>query len=323
MWMRKFSGTYSSRTYRMLQRYVGRYGLVEDSRKNYNFVLNYMYTIGGVNFAKYMKKDIDTTDNKVKLAEQLRKVKSMRKGGLDIMNYVNKSYDLMKNVSFENARNAFQNLLISAQLKYTLHNKTPEELQQNPQLVNLCFVKIMNKVRADKSFEKVVMQYPLIADGRANLNYVEGADDKIIRQMYEFKGVDLRSLIASYEQEAMPISVHKRKKTFENYAVDYISATSLEDLDEPTSTEPLVKENTENATETQQKHISKVMRLSIPNFREPILTAASDKDYLKILQCVRDFEQMPQVLKGCNTEAQRKYLAEHPEAMQKYGQYTK
>ena len=315
MWMRKFSGTYSSRTYRMLQNYVARCGLIEDSRKNYNFVLNYMYTIGGVNFAKYMKKDINTADDKVKLAEQLRKVKSMRNGGLEIMNYVNNSYNLMRKVSFENTQNAFQNLLISAQLKYALRNKTPEELRQNPQLVNLCFVKVMNKVRADKSFEKAVLQYPVIAEGRVNLNYSEGADDEIIRQMYEFKGVDLRSLIAGYEREAMPVSVHKRKMMFENHAVDYISAALPEDLDEPTGAKSLA--------EAPQKHISKVMHLPIPNFREPILTAATGDDYFKILQCVREFEQIPQVLKYCDTEAQQRYFKEHPEAVQKYGQNSK
>ena len=67
----------------MLQRYVGRLGLVENSKKNYRHILNYMYTIGGVNFAQYFDEDIYPKDDKVRLAEQLRTIKSLRSGGLE------------------------------------------------------------------------------------------------------------------------------------------------------------------------------------------------------------------------------------------------
>lgn len=328
MWIKKYSAHYAPRTYRMLQRYVGRLGLVEDSKKNYSFVLDYMYTIGGVNFAKYMKHDIDTSDDKVKLAEQLRKVKSMRAGGLKIMNYVNDAYHLMQKISFNNTYEAFQNLLISAQLKYMLQGKTAEELQKNPQLVNLSFTKIMSKIRSDAGFKKAVLSYPLISGNRVNINNSEKADKETIRQMYAYQGLDLMAMISNYQQEALPVQNAAKSYIFENFAGDYMQ-TTIPDKSEKNLIEPslfsLYKEETsaENTAVFNKRRISAVQYLNIPNFREPILTSATAGDYFQIIQCMREFADMPQVLKECNTAAQKKYWREHPEIAKKYMQNQK
>ncbi len=318
MWLQKYAAHYAPRTYRMLQRYVARNGLVEDSKKSYSYVLNKMYNIGGVNFAEYMKEDINTADDKVRLAEQLRKVKTMRQGGIDIMNHVSASYNLMEKVSAGNTTEAFQNLLIAAKLKYMLQDKTAKQLKDNPQLVNLCFVKIMNQVRADKTFKEAVLNYPMIADNRVNLNRDDKTDAAAIKQMYQFKGVDLLPMISSYKQEAMPIRRMEDFCAFESYGQDYISAMEndrAEDLfDEHNN--PFPFENNVSQEETSafaKNRFSSVQNLQIPNLREPILTTATADDYFQILQCMREFENIPQVFKECNTAAQKKYLREHPE----------
>ncbi len=318
MWLQRYAAHYAPRTYRMLQRYVARNGLVEDSKKSYSYVLNKMYNIGGVNFAEYMKEDINTADDKVRLAEQLRKVKSMRFGGIDIMNHVSDSYNLMEKVSAENTTEAFQNLLVAAKLKYMLQDKTAKQLEDNPQLVNLCFVKIMNQVRADKTFKEAVINYPMIADNRVNLNRDDKTDIAAIRQMYQFKGVDLLSLISSYKQEAMPIRRMEDLCTFGNYGLDFISATEndrIDDLfDEHTAFSPFLPDvSQKEASSFTKNHISAPQNLRIPNLHEPILTAATADDYFQILQCMREFASIPQVLKECNTAAQKKFLREHPE----------
>ena len=329
MWMKKYSGWYASAIYRMLQRYVGRLGLITDSKKSYNDVLNYMYTIGGVNFAEYMQRDINTTDDKVKLADQLRKIKTMRSGGLDIMNYVNNSYHLLEQTGFDHTREAFQNLLISAQLKYMLQDKTPEELSKNPQLVNLYFVKIMSKLRGDEGFKKLVLNYPLIAENRVNLMRSNREDKKVIRKMYEFKGIDLLSLIPSYKYEAMPVRGMETYSFYTNYAEDYTTAMLPEQYDNVSSHtyySPIVRNTSYNAAgaaKQDRRRISSVQSIKIPNLHEPILTSAGADDYFQIIQCVREFEDMPQVLKDCNSAAQRKYWREHPENIAKYSQNTK
>lgn len=318
MWLQRYAAHYAPRTYRMLQRYVARNGLVEDSKKSYSYVLNKMYNIGGVNFAEYMKEDINTADDKVRLAEQLRKVKTMRQGGIDIMNHVSASYSLMEKVSAGNTTEAFQNLLIAAKLKYMLQDKTAKQLKDNPQLVNLCFVKIMNQVRADKTFKEAVLNYPMIADNRVNLNRDDKTDAAAIKQMYQFKGVDLLAMISSYKQEAMPIRRMEDFCAFESYGQDYISAMEndrIEDLfDEHNNPFPFENNVSQEETSSFAKNrFSSVQNLQIPNLHEPILTAATADDYFQILQCMREFENIPQVFKECNTAAQKKYLREHPE----------
>ncbi len=318
MWLKIYAAHYAPRTYRMLQRYVARSGLVKDSKKNYNHILGKMYTIGGVNFAQYMDCDIDTADDKVRLAEQLRTIKTMRSGGLKMMNYVIDSYSLMQKVSANAATEAFQNLLISAQLKYMLQDKTPEELRANPQLVNLCFIKIMSKVRADRSFKDAVRNYPLISDNRLNLNRNDKTDDEAIRQMYRFKDLDLLAMIPSYEREALPIRNLEKHLMFENFSTDYVTAIDTEQSEdtEPKSYLPQYIRSEELPADnvmSQKQHISEVQYMVIPNLREPILTAASAEDYFRILQCMREFAAMPQVLKECDTAAQQKFLRRHPE----------
>ena len=327
MWMKKYSATYSQRTYDMLQGFIKRMGLVENSKANYNFVLNYMYTIGGVNFAKYMKHDINIADAKVNLAEEISKVWSMRDEGIDVINYINASHKLMDQISLENTYNAFQNLLISSQLKSMLKDKTAEELKVNPQLVNLCFVKIMNKVRTDEEFKKLVLNYPLITENRINLNGYSADDAKIIRQMYDFKGVNLLTMIPSYKREAMPLRFDNGSG-FRIYSADFAFAIEQEIAEKNAKIKKkieylVVKSEDNKQPKSPKRHLSVPQYIDLPNFREPILMVKKGDDYLKILQCIREFEQIPQVLKGCNTEAQREYLKTHPEIVPKYMQMQK
>lgn len=328
MWMQKYSNHYSPMTYRMLQRYVDRLGLVEDSKKNYQHLLKHMYTIGGVNFAQYFDEDIYPKDDKVRLAEQLRTVKSLRSGGLEFMNNVNNSYSLMQEVGIVNTVEAYQHLLISSQLKYMLRHKTTEELEQNPQLINLSFIKIMNDVHRDKTFSKAVLNYPLVAADRFNLQASKTEYNEALQKMYTFKGVNMLAMINDFEYTALPVRSRFDNFFYGNFQPFYMSPMVLAYLDKAikanTDTPPkfsftVVGSKTEERAD-EQPEVHKKARsgpkqyLRIPNLREPLLISATKEDYAQILACVRDFADYPQVLKECNTPAQEKYLQEHNES---------
>ena len=329
MWMQKYSNHYSPMTYRMLQRYVDRLGLVEDSKKNYQHLLKHMYTIGGVNFAQYFDEDIYPKDDKVRLAEQLRTVKSLRAGGLEFMNNVNNSYSLMQEVGIGNTVEAYQHLLISSQLKYMLRHKTAEELAQNPQLINLSFIKIMNDVHRDKSFSKAVMNYPLVAADRFNLKASKADYDGVLRKMYTFNGVDLSTMVTDFEHTALPVRSRFDNFVYDNFQPFYMSPMALAYLDKAAKAGAgetirfpfkLSRTKSEEKAEEQDEPQRKKARsgplqyLRIPNLREPLLTAATKEDYSQVLDCMRDFASYPQVLKECNTPAQEKYLQQHKES---------
>lgn len=315
MWLEKFTAHYRPSFHGMLQTYVNNIGLVSDSKKNYKYILNHMYTIGGVNFAQYFKKDIELKEDKVLLAEQLPKINFMKPGGVEIMNIVNQNYQIMEQVGLDKQTEIYQNLLISSQLKYMLRNKTTEELITNPQLVNLCYRKVMNKVYTDNSFSKAVTSFPLFSLNRSNLMINDANFEKAARQLYQYKGMDLTTMISDFSPYDVPIKT-SLDSSFENstnngllYLFPHMSAKMEKSLEkkQPTKTETApVKPQT-------KPHISEVMHINLPNLREPLLLHATPEDEAKIFASLREFEAIPAVFKECDTKAQQKYLQEHKE----------
>lgn len=321
MWMKTYFGHYAPTMYRMLQRYIGRAGLINKSGKNYQKILNHMYNIGGVNFAEYFNHDIEIKDTKVLLTEQLPKIRFMRSGGADIMNIVTQNYSLMTSVGAEKQTEALQHLLISSQLKYMLRNKTKEELQQNPQLVNLCFRKVINSAYSDKSFKNMVEAFPIFNTDCINLHIKDANFVENIHKMFMFRELDLTTMIADFSVEKVPIkSMYNSRNIIadnikhEDFVMEFFLYPQLAARLEKTSYVPLI--NTPllaPQTPNKRSRMSPELYINVPNLREPILLSASPNDKAVIYAALRAFDAVPDVFKGCNLAAQKKYLAEHKE----------
>ena len=315
VWMERCAKGYMPTIYGMLQRYVERNGLIENSRKNYNYVRGYMYNIGGVDFYKYMKHDIVPEDERVLLSDGLKTVKSMNDGGIDIMNYVNNGYSLLNDIGIERQSEAFQHLLIAAKLKYSLRNKSEEEIQSNPQLVDMYYQQIMSKFARDKTYRQYIDKFPTISEQRSSVKITDKHEyNEIIGKMYTLKGLDLRKYINAFSNENVPVKMQKYGKfngTYTNWLLP------VEFLDE-TAQKPQVKYNGPMIIEPdkKQENVNIVKRrlsawqfVETPNYREPILTLATQDDEAKIIKAIADFDAIPQVLKECDTEAQKAYYA--------------
>ena len=315
VWMERCAKGYMPTIYGMLQRYVERNGLIENSRKNYNYVRGYMYNIGGVDFYKYMKHDIVPEDERVLLSDGLKTVKSMNDGGIDIMNYVNNGYSLLNDIGIERQSEAFQHLLIAAKLKYSLRNKSEEEIQSNPQLVDMYYQQIMSKFARDKTYRQYIDKFPTISEQRSSVKITDKHEyNEIIGKMYTLKGLDLRKYINAFSNENVPVKMQNYSKfngTYTNWLLP------VEFLDE-TAQKPQVKYNGPMIIEPdkKQENVNIVKRrlsawqfVETPNYREPILTLATQDDEAKIIKAIADFDAIPQVLKECDTEAQKAYYA--------------
>lgn len=315
VWMERCAKGYMPTIYGMLQRYVERNGLIENSRKNYNYVRGYMYNIGGVDFYKYMKHDIVPEDERVLLSDGLKAVKSMNDGGIDIMNYVNNGYSLLNDIGIERQSEAFQHLLIAAKLKYSLRNKSEEEIQSNPQLVDMYYQQIMSKFARDKTYRQYIDKFPTISEQRSSVKITDKHEyNEIIGKMYTLKGMDLRKYINAFSNENVPVKMQNYSKfngTYTNWLLP------VEFLDE-TAQKPQVKYNGPMIIEPdkKQENVNIVKRrlsawqfVETPNYREPILTLATQDDEAKIIKAIADFDAIPQVLKECDTEAQKAYYA--------------
>lgn len=320
-WMSRFCRWYMPSIYGMLQRYVNNNGLVEDSKKNYNYIRRYMYTIGGVDFSKYLKEDIVPEDTRVFLAEGLSKVKSMNEGGSDIMNHINDNYSLLENVGFEKQSEAFQHLLISSKLKYELRNRTADELQSNPQLIDMYYRQVINKLQNDKTFEEYVVNFPAI-NKKSNSLIVSNFNNyrKTIADMYTFKEVDLSAAVKDFKIDRVPIKTSVLENFYYADNMHYwspISEIKSEVLNTYYADDAPAETKREDIHNNRKKRISDWQFIASPDYSQPILTAASKEDNAAILKAIRDFEDMPQVLKECDTEAQKKYYVSQTRTAEK------
>ncbi|MBR1601281.1 MAG: hypothetical protein IJ677_06855 [Alphaproteobacteria bacterium] len=314
-WMDKCAKGYMPSIYSMMQRYVERQGFVKDSRKNYNHVHRYMYNIGGVDFLQYMQQDIIPSDERVFLTDGLRNVKSLNNDGSDIMNNVNSGYNLLQNVSIYKQSEAFQHLLISAKLKYELRNKTADELTDNPKMTDMYYRQIFSKFMKDKTFSRYVNSFPIVNE---KSSFVRINDEKeyadIIRQMYSFKGVDLSKSINDFEIKDVPIRVEEFKNFSFRKGVYYwlqplgAQVELCSDQVKKYNDQKIIA-NGVGGNEASKSKISGWQFITVPNYRQPILTAATAEDNEKIFKIIKDFDSIPEVLKQCDTQAQRLYYA--------------
>ena len=325
-WMERCAKGYMPSIYSMMQRYVGNFGLIENSRKNYNYVRGHMYTIGGVDFSKYMKDDIVSPDQRVYIADGLRNVKSMRKGGVEVMDYVNDNYPLLKSLAIDKQRYAFQHLLIAAELKYNLRDKSAEELQQNPQIVDMYYRQVLSRFQKDKTFREYVDKFPIINE-KSNTVIVNDMKEykDVIRSIYIFKGVDLSAAVNDFNVARLPV-------TGPNFNVPYLKNTLylwMQPIEMQMVSSPVAKikykgpvieqaaSKEDNAPKSSKCRRSDLQCIEAPNYREPILVSPTKEDNAKILKAINDFENIPDVLKECNVEAQKEYYASLEKVSQK------
>lgn len=316
-WMDRCAKGYMPAIYRMLQRYVERNGLLEDSRKNYNYVRGYMYKIGGVDFSKYMKHDIVPEDERVLLSDGLKSVKSMSDGGIDIMNLVNNGYPLLKNIGMTKQTEAFQHLLIAAKLKYSMRNKSVKEIQANPQVVNMHYKQVISRFLRDETYKDYIDKFPSISEQRISVKITDEKEyDEILRKIYTLKNIDLRQFIKDFSAEEVPVKMQNPAKLSKLYnywllPVEFLDATySKQQLPIKDDGQMMIEQyKREEENPTPRLRLSDWQFVDTPNYREPILVSASKEDEAKIMKAVADFDAIPQVLKECDTEAQKAYYA--------------
>ena len=320
MWMQKFAKHYAPTMHLYLQSYYNRFGdKIWQKRNNGNYqdLCNKMYTIGGINFWKYMEKDIASDDDRVLIAENLRKVKSLKAEGRQMMNYVDNDFELLSGIGLINQTEAFQNLLIAANLKARLDKIKKERLEKYPGIITILYKKIQNEIRADEKYNDFVRSFPSISSNRSQITNDAEKYTQAIRQMYTYQGIDLTAYIKDFSASDVPVK-----------SAEIASWNDLEWFrpQPPVAfilNETVHKPNTPYmlplylATSSPQKprilppppikhRYSKPQAITIPNWKEPLLRLKPE-DMQPVMEMMRDYINMPQVLKLCNTEAQRQY----------------
>ena len=305
MWMKYYYKTYSPTFSKMVKNYIKRHGIIENNHANYNYVKKHMMTIGGVNFAKYLEHEVSCRDGKVCLIDGLRQIETFKSGFGEIVEIVNNNFELVSQVDIEKQQEAFQHLLISSKLKYMLRGVDDKNLTEHPNIINSCYNKILTMLKKDNTVENVLnnvsidYESPKIYD-----NY-----EDVVKKMYMFNDVDLTQLITNYSYDNLPYKNNLSLIDNNVNKVNLLDCSKDEDILENLRNRRNVVDSNKN-NKMKKRRISSELHINIPNFRAPILIACSNEQQSAILGIMREFDEMPDVLKSCNTKAIKKYILE-------------
>lgn len=321
LWMRAYAPAYAKRILRMVKNYIGKKGLVEDSKQNYEILRNKMYTIGGVNFASYMDKDIDAPNEFISITENLRKVKSLNKHIKKILPDIEEQYNNLQQVGLAHKKEAFQHIFIAARLKQMLQSVNAQNLETHPQIITSCYQKIVGNLKYDTSFAKFVNESAVnyLTKNQISIESDNDSYDAFLNKAYDLNGTNLIKHIQSFNKHDLPVTSFTNELKQNGYfpivsQPDFFNTieSNYIQLDSPEK-QPLLLNSTSKSANKEEKRISKVQHIDIPNFFEPILTNATPDQEQQIFNMIHQFENVPEVLKSCRTQDIQKFKKENPD----------
>lgn len=326
MWMNKLYSHYQKTSYNMLLNYLSLHGLVQESKKNYNYIVGQMYTIGGVNFWKYMEEDVRIQDNRVLLTDEIRKVPSLHKGGRFITETANEQINVLQDIGIDKRQEAFQHLLISSKLKYMLRQFSKEDIERNPNLVSAYYHRLLSNIYHDEAFKNLVQKHADYIPGKTRISAKQEDYEAALQKLYTVKGVDIRAMIEDFNVAHVPVKASFNfdfapdTRWLDNHVYGFYLEAPMTAVQEAVILQKVEKTAKKKQplpmqsplqqpknTRSRRKGQSEDMVIEAPNFWEPILLNDSPEVLQQINKCIAKFNAIPEVEKGCDLEAQRTF----------------
>lgn len=318
MWLETYYNAYAPKICRMIPRYVSRLGFHPSNPKLYQKYVSYFWTVGGINFSNYLESDIDAKGDKtVMLADEMKDVQSFKKDYSFLVQNIMGNAPKLEEFAIDDQQQALLNLVISAKLKSALKTKDASFLKNNSGAVSSAYNKVVFELIRDSSFYHFFNRCSVINKNQFNLLVQTDNPEEKIRNFYVYKGIDLSRQIDNFtilktidpKDNSCDLFVKFCfKPELDNEQKDTLFATL-------TKEEPVAilseKKAEVPAKETKRQRISDMQYIDIPNFWEPILTSAQPEDNEAILQMMTRFNEIPYVLKSCNTEKIEQYNHEN------------
>ena len=329
VWMERFAEHYYPSFHAMLRSYCDKKVNLLWKQKNthstYLRLCHKMFNIGGVDFYNYMENDVDFQSDQLWITENIRKIKSMHGGSKKMLELLDAQIKLLSKISPEKQNEALQHLLISAQLKEILGKINKQKLEEQPNIIGLTYHKILNQMQRDQTFKSVVKSFMNVSSERCNLLANETDYENVLKELYTFRGNDLRTFIPNFVAAKVPVRSMinqdiKEYLTTNSFISDNSDIFSVytETADEEKSLALLPKFLEKASLPSQslpirqrKKHLSTLLHVIVPNFSQPILLA-DDRVQNEIFAAIRAFDKIPDVYKNCDTKAQQQYQKTHP-----------
>lgn len=311
MWMKLYSEHYSPTTLKMMYAYIQRNGICPSAPKNYKGVKKYMYQIGGVDFDKYIEADIDCPDIKPQIVDKLSKVLSLKNENKDFVEEVVNNIPFLDSIHPNLRGYAMQHILIASKLKTSIAGETDPETVKS--IISTQYNKQMFNMSNDVTLKDFISNYSL--NELVNNSEIKGKRSyrSLIDEIYTYKGIALNKFISKFSINRVPCVVY-----FHNtLAQEQAAQINIEDLfiwkDKTLPIDSLHFKETTPASEVAKprRRLSEELTLAIPNFRDPILTSMTETQREILYQMMQDFENIPAVLKSCNTKEINDYNKKH------------
>ena len=207
-WMRRIYKGYAGSQQRMLLNYTKRIGIHKSQDKAYKKALNHMYSMGGINFWKYVDKDIKVNDNSI--LNSLNKIKSLPNSGKNLVSDIQRYFPLVEKIQDDTQRHiALQHLLISAEIKTEMAKSKNNNYIDNKQIATILYNKIKTRYSLDKSFTEFTETGCLSTKKTIyDVNDNESLDDFVNKVYYTKKWGNLKDMINDFEAKDVPCKLH-------------------------------------------------------------------------------------------------------------------
>lgn len=296
-------------------------GEISPIRKNnaYQKAVKIAYNIGGVDFSSYMKQDITINDHRLEIMDGINWMAFLGKGQ-ETQIYKNAKVQINKLKIQQKPinENLVRHIYYAEWLKFLFKDISADEIKNNPQIVDFCYKKIgatLNSSKNKARFEKLIDDN--LKEHQLFIMKEQAIDKKTIEQIYTYKNVNLSQIITSFTFENSVLNhqwqdLENKSYTFpiEDRMYEYFIEPELKEMRKNSKTPVLIKgqQSPKTLTSLNKSRRSEEQRIAVPDFTQPILTRATPQQIQEIYQCIEDFNNIPEVLKNCDVEQQKKYL---------------
>lgn len=314
MWMRRYAPVYQPSVWRMVERYTRRMDDKISSsmlEKYYQKGLRIAYNIGGVDFSKYMDKDIEPQDKNFSLLDQVVSLKIFKNKQDEAFKSVQKQ---IKNFEDEDVPITYElvsQIYFAEAIKSALADISAKEIENNPEIVNVYFNKIYTTFTGNEDFHKLVFATADNSYRFSSLMRKSTSDlsSRIYEKIYAFKGLALNKMISALPQDIyhpyFGLGGNGRLQSREFAATIFLDF-QLEQMRLNSKEPPSVKRGAIQSEEKSRKSDTQV--IALPDFTQPILVASTQDDMLEIKKCIDDFYNIPYEMRHCDLKAQQKFL---------------
>lgn len=313
-WMNYWWPVYIPGITRMTERYMERMNphiKDEQSEKNYEKVLKIAYgNIGGINFRKYFKEDVVVTREEFEMMNEISKINIPGGNKKNYYKNVSNKIKQIKDSGQPLNREVVAHIYLSEGLKSILDGVDEKVLLSSFNSVTMCYNKLFYQLSTSSEmkilFEKMLYWEKITV---SDSNSDSAVDPKLIDELYTVKNVNLSKFIFNF-RENITSGFYSDLLFKGNVSDDWFIETEIKKM----------KENSEPATKPLPEQKNKKNRTSgkqtipAPDFSKPIfLYPLSSKEMKELLLCVQSFNEIPDVLKECNPDEQKKFRDKHPE----------